>query len=335
MSAPQVLVEFTRAGLLETVNRGWIAVARGDGSLVGAVGDPEHVIYPRSAMKPFQAIAMVESGAADRFDFGDQELAVSCASHNGEARHKQVVAGMLERAGQPISAMLNGADPEWATGFTIPKEVNDDNQLAQNCSGKHAGMVVACAAKGLPVAAYADFEHPYQVEIKRIVSDFWEVAPDDLVAGRDNCTLPAYAAPIRNVATGWAKIASPEHAPAAHRAAISRLGDAMGRDPFMVAGTNRFNTFLMETTGGRILAKDGAEGVLCMAVRDLGLGIAFKLEDGSFHSHGIIARRLLRQLGAISDEEDARLADVYGTELRSNRDQHVGDMQAVFELERV
>jgi len=335
MSAPQVLVEYTRAGQLETVNRGWIAIAKSDGSLVASVGDPEKLVFPRSAMKPFQAIAMVESGAPEQFGYGAPELSVSCASHNGEERHRQVVAGMLEAAGQPISAMLNGADPEGAAGVRIDRPVTDDNQLAQNCSGKHAGMVAACTARGLPVAGYDDFDHPHQVEIKRIVSQFWDVSPDDLVPGRDNCTLPVYGAPIRQVATGWARIANPEHAPEEHRSAITRLGDAMGREPFLVAGTNRLNTILMETTGGRILAKDGAEGVLCIAIRDQGLGIAFKIEDGAYRSHGVIMHRLLRELGALSDDEDARLSEIYKTALYSNRHQHVGDMQAVFELERV
>lgn len=333
MSTAPVLIEMTRGALLETVSRGWIAVTRSDGSLVAHAGDPAHVVFPRSAMKPFQAVALVESGAPDRFGYGAAELAVACASHNGERRHREVVRGMLERAGQPISAMLNGADPDWETGQ--PQAVTDENQLAQNCSGKHAGMVVACAAQGLPVAGYADFEHPYQQQIKQVVASFWGVAPDALIAGRDNCTLPAYAAPLRAVATGWARIADSSQAPAAHQPAIARLADAMAAEPFMVAGSNRLNTLLMETTRGRILAKDGAEGVLCIAVRDQGLGIAFKVEDGSFRTHGAIMLAILRQLGALNADEDAALAGRYRSDLRSNRDQHVGDVNAVFELEWV
>jgi L-asparaginase II len=332
MAAPEVLVEYTRGGELETVNRGWIAVARADGSLVGSVGDSDAMIFPRSAMKPFQAVAMVESGAADRFGYGDAELAVACASHNGQKRHREVVRGMLERAGQPVSAMLNGADPYYFGGFTKPKPETEQNQLAQNCSGKHAGMVAACTAKGIPVAEYDDFDHPHQVEIKRIVAEFWDVAPSDLKAGRDNCTLPAYGAPIRNVATGWAKLAEPATS-GAHENAVTRLGDAIGHDPFMIAGSNRLNTLLTQATSGRILAKDGAEGVLCVAVRDKGLGIALKIEDGSFRAHGVIILRVLRQLDAISAAEDARLSATYRTALFSNRDQHVGEMTPVFDLE--
>jgi L-asparaginase II len=336
MTVPPVLVEYTRGGIVESVHRGWIAVARADGSLVATVGDPDQPIFPRSAMKPFQAVEVVESGAASRFEFGDAELAVCCASHNGEVRHRQTVASMLHRAGLPVSALLNGADPPWTAldQEQAASRTSDENQLAQNCSGKHAGMVAACVAKGQPVAGYDALDHPHQVAVREIVAAFWQLSTGDLIVGHDNCTLPAYAAPIRHVASGWAGIADADRAPARHGAAIRRLADAMGTEPFMVAGTDRFNTQLMTITGGRIVAKDGAEGVLCMADRAQGYGICFKLADGTFRGHPALAMAILQRLHALSDDEVAQLMALYPADLRDNRAQKVGETRVVFEWDQ-
>jgi L-asparaginase II len=330
MSQSVVLVELTRAGVRESVHRGWVAVARASGALVASAGDPERVTFARSAMKPFQAVALVESGAVERFGFGDAELAVACASHNGEDRHRAVVAGMLERVGLPASALRAGDD---AQHDEPPVAWEPEQQLAQNCSGKHAGMLAACVARGYATGDYDDFDHPHQRAIREIVSRFWRVPVGDLIPGRDMCTLPAYAAPLRSIATGWAAIADPSKAPPQHQAAITRLVDAMAAEPFLVAGTQRLNTQLMEVTRGRILAKDGAEGVLCMALREQELGVAIKVEDGSFRGHDAIALALLRRFDALRPDEDARLAELWPEAIRDNRWQHVGDMRAVFELD--
>lgn len=332
---PPILAELTRAGVPESLHRGWIAVARGDGSLVAHAGDPERLTFVRSAMKPFQAIPVVESGAAERFGFGDAELSICCGSHKGEQRHRDTVRGMLERAGQPATALLGAIDPPWSFSLLKLAEAGDETEqrLGQNCSGKHAGMVATCVAAGYPLDSYDAFDHPHQENIRAIVSRFWDVPEADLIAGRDNCTLPAYAAPIRSITTGWARIADPTHAPEQHRAAIQRIGDAMAREPFMVAGTDQLNTILMEVTDGRVLAKGGAEGVLCMAVRDKGLGITLKIEDGSFRSHGVITLKLLDELDALSRDEHDRLAEAFQERITSNREHHVGDMRAVFNLE--
>lgn len=335
--APPVLAELTRNGVPESRHRGWVAVARADGSLVAHAGDPERLTFARSAMKPFQAVAVVESGAADRFEFTDAELSICCGSHRGESRHRETVAGMLAKIGQPATALLGAIDPPWSAERERLAAEGDEitQRLAQNCSGKHAGMLAACVAQGYPTGTYDALDHPHQRAIRAIVARFWDVPEDNLVVGLDNCTLPAYAAPIRNVATGWARIADPDRAPDEHRDAIRRIGAAIGRAPFMIAGTGELNTVLMETTGGRVLAKDGAEGVICLAVRDKGLGVAIKVEDGSFRAHDTVVRDLLKRLDALSSDEDAALAAAFSERLESNRQQHVGDMRSVLELQFV
>jgi len=329
------LVELTRGGIVETRHRGTIAVTRADGSLVAWFGDPDYLTLPRSALKPFQALPVVESGAADQFAFGNPELAICSGSHSGEPRHRETVGAMLTRADVPLSALRNGVTPpidehefsRYDLGLVAP------DPLFQNCSGKHAGILAACRARGYGLAEYDDVGHPIQQEIRRSMGECFLVPGDELVVGIDGCTLPTFGAPLRNIAAGWAALGDPDNGPAVHRDALRRLIDAMASDPWMVGGTGRLNTTLSEATGGRVVSKDGAEGVLCMALRDRGLGIAFKLEDGTHRSHGVIAHAILRQLDALAPGEDERLAALYPVGLTSNRDQHVGDMRPVFTLE--
>lgn len=330
------LVELTRGGIVETRHRGAVAVTDARGTLVAWYGDPEYLTLPRSALKPFQALPLVESGAADRFGFGADELAIACGSHNGEPGHRAVVARMLERAQVPISALRNGVTPpigetehaRYTLGLVEP------DALFQNCSGKHAGILAACVARGFPLDGYDAVDHPIQREIAEAIATCFRVAPEDLIVGIDGCTLPTFGAPLRNVAAGWAAIADPAGGPAEYRAALGRVADAMAAAPWMVAGAGRLNTLLTEATGGRILSKDGAEGVLCLAIRDRGLGVAFKLEDGTFRAHGVIVHAILAQLEAISAEEDVRLRELFPYAVYANRGQHVGDMRPVFALKR-
>jgi L-asparaginase II len=334
MGTSSVLAIIERGSITECVHRGWIAVARADGTLVAHAGDPDRLVLPRSAMKPFQAVPVIESGAAERFAFGDAELAVCCASHNGEPRHREVVASMLERIGLTPSALKNGEiepmDPESAARLRFGQLA--PSTLFGDCSGKHTGMLAVCVRRGLSTDSYDDPSHPLQREIREIVASFFRIAPDAVIAGIDNCTLPAYGARLRDVATGWAAIADPNGAPDRYRRAIRRLGDAMAAEPFMVAGTGRLNTQLMQATGGRVLAKDGAEGVLCLALRDEGLGVALKIEDGSYRAHEPVSLAILRQLDAITPEEDADLSALWDERFYSHRRQHVATLRSVTRL---
>ena len=329
-----LLADVTRGGIVESQHRGIVAVARADGSLVAWAGDTSRVVLPRSALKPFQAIPFMESGAPERFGFGDAELAIACGSHSGEKRHRAVVGGMLERAGVPESALCNGATgPYDAAQWT--RWVRDEiphSALYQNCSGKHAGMLVACVARGYPLAGYDDLAHPQQQDVLHAVAAFFQTSPDELVVGIDGCTLPTHGAPLRNIAAGWAALADPEHAPEPHRAAARRLVEAMAAEPQMVAGTGLLDTVINQITGGRIVVKSGAEAVLCLALRDRGLGVTFKVDDGSDRPQAVIALALLRQLDALTPDEDAALVAHIDATVRSNRDQLVGKIRPVIEL---
>ena len=334
MERAPVLAELTRGGVVESFHRGIVAVARADGSLVASAGDVSRTVLPRSALKPFQAMPLVTSGAAERFGFGDVELALACGSHSGEERHREVVAGMLAAAGVPEAALRNGITPpydaaqaeRWTRG-ELPRTA-----LYQNCSGKHAGMLATCRHRGLPLDGYETLEHPHQQDVLLAVAAFFQVDPSKLVVGIDGCTLPTHGAPLRNVAAGWAVLADPDYAPATYRGAAHRLVEAMAAEPRMVGGMGQLDTVLSEITGGRIIAKGGAEGVLCLALRERGLGVAFKFDDGSSRAEGAVALAILRQLDALRPEEDARFAAHVGGELRDNRRQPTGELRAVVAL---
>ncbi len=330
-----VLVELTRGGIVESKHRGAIAVCRADGTLVAWAGDPELVTFPRSALKPFQALPVVESGAAERFGFGDAELAVCCGSHNGEPRHCEVVGSMLQRADVPLTAMRNGVTPpiDETEHARYTLDLLDHTPLLQNCSGKHAGILAACRARGYAVEDYDALDHPIQREIRASLGECFRMPGDDLVAGIDGCTLPTYGAPLRNISAGWGAVAAPSKGPSRHAAALGRLARAMAAEPWMVAGTGRIDTNLSQATGGRVLAKGGAEGVICLAIVDRGLGVTVKLDDGTYRGHDAIVPALLRQLDAVSADEAARLDALFPAAIRSNRDQQVGEMTAVFELQ--
>jgi L-asparaginase II len=324
----------TRGGVVESLHRGSVAVARADGTLVAYAGDAARPVLPRSALKPFQAVPLVESGADERFGYGDAELAIACGSHQGEERHREVVAGMLARAGVPESALCNGNTgpygeeqwERWTRGELLR------TPLYQNCSGKHAGMLAACVARGYPLEGYDALAHPQQQDVLRVVAAFFQTPPDELIVGIDGCTLPTHGAPLRNVAVGWAALADPDHAPEPHRAAIRRLVDAMAAEPVMVAGTGLLDTVVSQITGGRIVAKGGAEAVWCCALRDRGLGLTFKVDDGSGRAEQVIALALLRQLDALTPDEDTRLAAYVDATIRSNRDQPVGEIRPTVAL---
>jgi L-asparaginase II len=279
-------------------------------------------------------MALMASGAPERFGFGDAELAIACGSHSGEERHRAVVGGMLERAGVPESALRNGMTgpydeaqrERWVRG-ELPRTA-----LYQNCSGKHAGMLAACVARGYPLEGYDDLAHPQQQDVLRAVAAFFQTSPDELIVGIDGCTLPTHGAPLSNVAAGWAALADPGHAPEPYRVAARRLVEAMAAQPRMVAGTGQLDTVISQITGGRIVVKGGAEAVLCLALRERGLGVTFKIDDGAYRPQDVIALALLRQLDALRPDEDAALTAHVDAVVRSNREQPVGEIRAVFEL---
>jgi len=310
MSNP-VLVEVTRGQMVESRHRGMAVVVDGDGAVVMSLGDVETPVFPRSAVKSMQALPLVETGAADRYGFGDKELALACSSHSGEPEHMRMAGDIVARAG------LSEADFECGCHWSSEQKVlieqaragDKPNQLGNNCSGKHAGFLCLSCHAGVDHHGYVGYDHFVQSSVRDVMSDLTGVSLGHDNCGTDGCSIPTYAAPLNTIAHGFARMASgaglgPERAKAAQR-----LMSACMAEPWYVAGTRRACTELMQVAPGRIFAKTGAEGVFCAAIPEKGYGIALKCEDGATRGAEAMIGAGLAKL--FSDDRDlsAKLGD--------------------------
>ena len=333
-----MLAETTRGGIVESVHDGVIAVVDVAGRLVASVGDPETVVFYRSSAKPFQAIPLVESGAADRFGLTERELALACASHSGQPHHQDEVRAMLAKLGLTEAALQCGCvvpyDPD--EGARVAAGLVPLSPLQCDCSGKHAGMLAACLQRGEPTETYLDPGHPLQQAILTIMAEVMRVPRESVALGTDGCSLPTFGAPVRAFAASWATLAAPERAPAGagreHAAALARLGRAMLAAPENVAGDGQFVTDLMRLGEGRVIAKSGAEGLICLALPEAGLGVAVRVRDGSFRTHPVVVAELLRQLGVGDPELPRRILEAHPPQLRNHNGRVVGELRAAFAL---
>jgi L-asparaginase II len=278
-----VLVEVTRGPVIESRHHGAIVVVDAAGRRRAAIGDVEQPVFPRSAVKALQALPLVESGAADRFSFGNAELALACSSHNGEPRHVETAAAMLARAGRSGADLECG--PQMPVADTAAHELiragREPTALHNNCSGKHAGFICVCAHRGFDVKGYVEPDHPVQREITATLADVTGTRLDDAVRGVDGCSIPTYAIPLDRLALGFARFITGEGLSPGRAAAARRLAAACMAEPWMVAGSGRFCTAAMTGLRGELFVKTGAEGVFCAALPDSGLGIAIKCDDGA------------------------------------------------------
>ena len=286
------LVEVLRGDAVESSHRGAVAVLDGDGAVLATLGDIDRPIFARSAVKVLQALPLVESGAAEQLALTDEELAIACASHNGEEAHTQVVARMLAKAGLDVDALECGT--HWPGLDTATRALaalgREPNALNNNCSGKHAGFLcLACAlhggAGGLNLRQYARGyiapEHPVMREVSAALQATTGFDLAHTARGTDGCSIPTFGIPLRNLALAFARVGTGTGLRVGHARAAQRLRQAVANAPFMVAGTGRFDTRVMQRLGERVFCKVGAEGVFCAALPQRGLGVAIKIDDGN------------------------------------------------------
>jgi L-asparaginase II len=308
MSNP-VLVEVLRGGLVESRHRGAVAVVNADGATVLALGDVAQPVYPRSAVKPLQALPLIESGAADRYGFGDQEIALACASHGGEPAHVEVASRMLARAGLDAGALECGA--HWPSHQTsaqaLARSGGAPSALHNNCSGKHAGFLCVACAAGVDHRGYVKAEHFVQREVRAALESLTEVGMSADVCGIDGCSIPTWAVPLPALARAFAKFATGQGLGAERAKAAARIRSAIAAQPYYVAGTGRFCTEIMTLFGARVLVKTGAEGVFCGALPEQGLGIALKCDDGAGRAAEVAMAATIERFLPMSDGERTKL----------------------------
>lgn len=278
-----VLIDVTRGSRIESIHRGSAAVIGPAGELVAAWGDIERPAFVRSALKPLQALVLVETGAADAQDVSVAETAIACGSHGGQPVHVACVGNWLARLGLDAGALVCGPHPptDAAAAEALVRAGQAPTALYNNCSGKHAGFLTAARHLQLPISNYGSADHPLQIRVRQTVAEMTDIAITDDMTAVDGCSAPIFALPVRALALAYARLADPGALAPARAEALRRIGAAMSTWPGMVAGHGRFDTELMAAADGALIVKGGAEGIHAAAVPRLGLGIALKIDDGA------------------------------------------------------
>ncbi|MCS7254890.1 MAG: asparaginase [Armatimonadota bacterium] len=304
------------------------AIALGeDGSVVVSFGDVDLMTYWRSAAKPFQAIALVATGAAEAFKLTLKELAIACGSHSGSAEHVSLVKMMLSKAGLTEAYLKNGTHEPFdaVERERLIRSGEKPSSLHSNCSGKHAAMLIASKHIGAPLETYIEPTHPIQCLIAQVLIEATGCndLPDTLVP--DGCGAPNWASPLNSIALAFHRFATGK---LSLKDATARLFDAMAQHPDMIAAKGHWNTRIIEATRGEFIGKGGAEGLFAGAFRN-GRSIAIKVQDGNHRPLPIVVVTLFKQLGWLSDGEIVELADFERTPLKNLRGEIVGEMRVV------
>lgn len=306
-----VLIEVLRGGTVESRHAGALAVVDASGSVHTALGDIDRPVFPRSAVKLLQALPLVASGAAEAYGLTDAELSLACASHSGEPEHVATAAGVLAKLGLTADALECGT--QWPSREPVLRGMVTRGELAtplhNNCSGKHSGFVcVAChmamGARGAGAEpaefarGYVAATHPVMREVSAALSAATGTDVERAPRGTDGCSIPTFALPLRSLALAFARCGTGQGLSDGHARAARRLRQAVAAAPFMVGGTDRFDTRVMQAWRERLFCKIGAEGVYCAALPELGLGLALKIDDGAARAAeaamAAVAQALLR-----------------------------------------
>lgn len=337
------VVEVWRGPIVESRHRGHIAAVTGEGKMVAALGAPDTVTFLRSSGKPFQALPLVVSGAADRFGFTASEMAIACGSHSGEPVHVETVRSMLGKIGVDESALKCGVHEPFSAEVAreLARNQQPPNVLQNNCSGKHAGMIALARHVGAPTETYDQWTNLVQQMIGRTVAQFSDVRVDSIAVGTDGCGVPVFGISVRAMALMYARLVWPPtdfDGPTSD--AAKRIVRAMISFPEMIGGTkSRLDTELIKAGNGRLISKIGAEGVYTIGVLPCddwpsGLGLALKIEDGDDHrARPPAVIEALRQLGVLTKTELIALADYAPTAITNRRGERVGEARAAFKLE--
>jgi L-asparaginase II len=330
-----VLANVIRGETIESAHRGHLIVINGKYETVQSLGSPDTVTFFRSACKAFQALPFITSGACDEFGYSEEEIALACASHSGEARHVRVVGLMLERAGLSEAHLRCGTHLPFneKEAERMQRAGEHPTQLHNNCSGKHAAMLAFAKHIEADLTTYDSIDNPVQAHILETISLFTELPLGQIKIGVDGCAAPNFALPLSAMAKSFMNlIAPPENFPADVRAACTRIVSAMTNFPELIGGGERLDTMLMQTAPSRLISKVGADGVwLCAVLPDEkypnGLSMAMKVEDGDDRrARPVVAVQILKRLGILAPDD---LSEISPMPIKNRRGDVVGKVEAV------
>ncbi len=334
----EILAKVIRGETVESIHRGHLIVADGEGKTLFALGNPETVTFWRSSAKSFQAVPFLKNGAAEAFGFSEKEIALACGSHSGEEIHVRIAAQMLDKIGLSEANLRCGVHLPFdeKRAEEMIKSGEQPTQLHNNCSGKHAAMLALARHTGADWRTYDSPENPVQQAILDCVAEFSDVPKDEIKIGIDGCAAPNFALPIWAMALSFARLVLPPKSfDNKTREACRRIVSATISHPEMIGGSGRLDTMIMRAARGKIVSKIGAEGVYSAGVLPSpqykkGLGIAFKIEDGDDkRARVVVLIELLRQL----DIFDAETLKEFSPLLIKNRcGDTVGSVEACFRI---
>ena len=319
-------VVVTRGALVESLHRVHAAVVNASGELIGSAHNPSLVTHWRSCAKPFQIMPLLEQGGFDIIAWGDDQLALACGSHGGEPEHVALAQVMLATIGMEEGDLACGPhDPLAARGLRILRESGQrPTRLHNNCSGKHAAMLARAHTAGWPTEGYERAGHPVQEECLAQVAKWSGVAPEAIGRAIDGCGVVVFALPLESMANAYARLADQARR---CQEVPSRIVHAMQTRPFLVGGSDRFDSAIIEATEGRVIAKVGAEGVHSIAIIDEGIGIALKVECGAQRAQFPAVISVLQHYGALPRDLPPSLAEFSHKQLRNTRGEVVGDVR--------
>jgi len=368
----EVLRSSQKEDVPESLHRGHIAVVDGEGKLLFSAGNPSFQTFARSVLKPFQLVAVIESGAADYFSFSEKELAIMAGSHSGSAAHLEVVQGILSKIGLDENALECGThqprDSEQSR--LISEGKRHLCQLHNNCSGKNSGMLSICRKNGWDYKDYKSLSHKLQQFVLGKVREVLELPPlEGLHLAIDGCGVPTPYLPIRVLAMGFARLAREDgtsrggrsrHAASREGAnqgdtsrdganhdgaagqddsfpckeSLGRVRKVMAEYPEMVAGEGRVCTAIIRSTRGRVIAKGGGEGIYCVGDSERGIGVCLKIEDGSARAVAPAAIEAMRQMGILDGRQLEELREFRTTPVTNHSGRIVGEVRPCFTLEK-
>lgn len=304
----ELQVRLLREGIIESTHYVQAVVADNRGRALSVAGSPETATFIRSALKPFQALAVTSSGALERYNLTDRDLAIICSSHQGSVEQARQVFNILWRCDVDPSALQ------------CPIPPGRRSRLEHNCSGKHAGMLAVCRQLNYPLSNYTQRNHPVQRLILGKIAELLRMPAEEIIYAHDDCGAPTYFMQLVQMATLYALLASGDNLD------MERIVRAMTHHPAMVSGEGQFDTELMRLSEGELVSKAGAEGIQCIARVGEGLGLAIKVADGAKRAKSAIAIHLLKQMGWISPVIAETLTETYMTLGNFKRLEVVGEL---------
>lgn len=329
----EILLNYTRAGKIESIHRGDIVAVDVKGKIIDSVGEPHRKMFWRSAAKPFQALPFVMQGGLEKFKITDEELALLVSSHSGEPMHVELVKHLLQKINLNEDALDCGAArPMSGKAAKVLVENKEKPQPVHNpCSGKHSGMLALGQLLGIPIVGYTNPEHEIQQKMHESVANCANIPKNELEIGIDGCGVPVFYLPLYNMSLAYARLSQPENGQwGTNEYAVRKIRDAMIAYPQIVAGTGRIDTVVSTITQGRIIAKIGAEAVYCLASVQDGIGITFKIEDGGYRAINPTVIGILKRLDLVSKSEYNLLIEKFPPVLKNHRGDVIGTVETLF-----